>query len=63
MSWHLVVGRNEEGQTEESSGLFSLPALGKRSSSLALQERARLGNAAWTWAACGGYGISSSGGV
>lgn len=63
MRWHLVVGRNEEGQTEGSSGPFSLPALGTSSTSLALQERVRLGNTAQTWAACGGYGISCSGGV
>lgn len=39
MRWHLGTGRNGEDKTEESSGLFSSPVLGTKSSPPALQER------------------------
>lgn len=53
MRRHLVAERSGEDTAEESSGLFSFPALGTRSSSLALRGEVRPGNAVRT------YGISS----
>lgn len=54
MRRHLVIERNGEDTAEESSGLFSFPALGTQSSSLALRGGLRLGNATQT------YGIFSN---
>jgi len=57
MRRHLGARRNGEDSAEEGGGLFSLPALETRSSSLALQGGVGLGDAART------YGTSSNGGI